>query len=79
MALFIFDQFTRLPEHHAKGIVSLHVLRGHLKIVAGDQVHELLAGQMLLLAPDVRHAVSAEEESEMLVIVNLTAAPAVTA
>lgn len=74
MALFTFDRFTHLAEHRANGVVSIHVLRGRLKISAGDKAHELQMGQMLILAPNVPHAVSAEEESEMLVTVDLTAA-----
>jgi quercetin dioxygenase-like cupin family protein len=74
IALFVFDRFTELPEHKAKGIVGMHVLRGCLKITAADQVHELRAGQMLVLAPEVPHAVAAEEESEMLVTLHLNRA-----
>jgi quercetin dioxygenase-like cupin family protein len=75
IALFAFDRFTGLPEHKANGIVNMHVLRGFMKITAGDQVHELRAGQMLILAPGMMHAVAAEEEGEMLVTVYLTATP----
>lgn len=71
IALFLFERFTGLPEHRAAGTVNMHVLRGRLKITAEDQVHELVAGQMLVLAPGLRHAVAAEEESEMLVTVRL--------
>lgn len=71
MALFLFDRFTHLTEHQANGIVSMHVMRGQLKITVEDQVHELRSGQMLVLAPGLKHAVAAEEESEMLVTVCL--------
>lgn len=71
IALFLFERFTGLPEHRAAGTVSMHVLRGLVKITTEDQVHELRAGQMLVLAPGLRHAVAAEEESEMLVTVRL--------
>jgi len=74
IALFAFDRFTDLPEHKANGTVSMHVLRGCLKITAAGQVHELRAGQILFLAPGVPHAVAAEEESEMLVTVHLNQA-----
>ena len=70
IALFAFDRFTGLSEHKANGIVNIHVLRGCMKITAADQVHELRAGQMLILAPGVAHAVAAEEEGEMLVTVD---------
>jgi quercetin dioxygenase-like cupin family protein len=71
IALFLFERFTGLPEHRAAGVVNMHVLRGQLKITAEDQVHELRSGQMLVLAPGLKHAVAAEEESEMLVTVRL--------
>ena len=74
IALFVFDRFTHLPEHKAAGVVNMHVLRGRLKITAGDQVHELRNGQMLILAPGIPHSVAAEEESELLLTVHLNQA-----
>lgn len=74
IALFVFGRFTGLPEHRAAGTVNMHVLKGRLKITAEDQVRELRAGQMLILAPGLKHAVAAEEESEMLVTVRLVRA-----
>ena len=50
----------------------MHVLRGRVKITAEGEVHELGAGQMLIVAPGLKHAVAAQEESEMLVTVRLT-------
>jgi quercetin dioxygenase-like cupin family protein len=73
IALFAFDRFTGLPEHKAKGVVNMHVLRGCMKITADDEVHELRAGQMLILTPGMAHTVAAEEEGEMLVTVHLIA------
>jgi quercetin dioxygenase-like cupin family protein len=55
------------------GAVNIHVLRGCMKISAAEQVHELRAGQMLILAPGVEHSVAAEEEGEISVSVHLTA------
>jgi quercetin dioxygenase-like cupin family protein len=76
VALFAFDRFTGLPAHKANGIVNIHILRGRMKITAADQVHELRAGQMLILAPAIEHSVAAEEEGEILVTVHLTPGPA---
>jgi quercetin dioxygenase-like cupin family protein len=73
VALFAFDRFTGVSEHKANGIVTMHVLRGCMKITAAGQAHELRAGQMLILAPGMAHAVAAEEEGEMLLTVHLTA------
>ena len=72
IALFAFDRFTNLAEHKAAGIVQIQVLRGKFKITAGGNVHELAAGQMLILGPGVPHAVGAEEEGEILVTVLLS-------
>jgi quercetin dioxygenase-like cupin family protein len=72
IALFVFQRFTGLSEHRAAGTVNMHVLRGRIKITAEGDVHELGAGQMLILAPGLRHAVAAQDESEMLVTVRLT-------
>ena len=44
-----------------------------MKITAANQVHELRAGQMLILAPGMEHTVAAEEEGEILVTVHLMA------
>lgn len=74
IALFLFERFTHLPPHRAKGAVNMHVLRGRVRITAEKQVHELRSGQMLVLAPDTEHAVAAEEESEMLLTVRLAGA-----
>ena len=71
IALFVFGRFSHLPRHRAHGVVNIHVLRGQLKITLDTEVHELRSGQMLVLAPDVEHAVAAEEESEMLLTVQL--------
>lgn len=71
VALFTFDRFTHLPEHVTRGVVSMQVLKGRVKITANDTEYELKAGQLLALAGGVRHAVKAEEESEMLVSVCL--------
>ncbi len=72
IALFAFDRFTSMPEHAVTGVVSMQVLRGLLKITAEEQVHEMGPGQMLVLAPGLKHAVAALDESEMLVTVWLT-------
>ena len=71
VALFVFDRFSRLPEHVAQGTVTIHVLKGWMKISAGDVQRELKAGQMLVVNSGVRHGLKAEEESEVLVTVHL--------
>jgi quercetin dioxygenase-like cupin family protein len=71
VALFVLDRFSHLPEHVAKGLVSMHVLTGSMKITADGVERELKAGEMLMLTSGVRHALKAEEESEVLVSIYL--------
>jgi quercetin dioxygenase-like cupin family protein len=71
ISLFHFDHLTRLPAHRAKGVVSIHVLKGHLRVMAEGQSHDLRAGNLLVLASGVLHDVVAQETSEMLLTVHL--------
>ncbi len=69
--LFAFDEGGGLEEHSANGVVSIHVLNGRLAVSAGGEDHELQSGQVLMLAPGVRHDVRALESSNMLLTVHL--------
>lgn len=69
--LFAFDQGSVLEEHSANGIVSIHVLRGHLAVGAEGETHNLKDDEVLIMAPNVPHDVRAVEESEMLLSVYL--------
>ena len=73
VALFLFDRGAYMPAHAAKGVVTVQVLEGRLKMTAEGKVHQLSAGQLLLLAPGVEHDVLAEEPSRMLLTVCLEA------
>lgn len=71
LALFLFERLTHLPPHRTNGIVVVQVLHGSLQLTAGDQVHTLRAGGMLVLAPQIEHQLVAYEESGMLLTVVL--------
>jgi len=71
IALFLFEKGARLPEHVAEGVVTVQVLEGKLKMNAQEQVHELSAGQLLVMAPGVKHDVYAQEPTRMLLTVCL--------
>jgi quercetin dioxygenase-like cupin family protein len=74
VAIFAFDRLTRLPPHRTNGVVIIQVLKGHLQVTSAAEAHDLHAGQLLTLAPQVEHQVVAYEESEMLLTVNLEVA-----
>jgi len=71
IALFDFDAGAALPAHLARGVVSIHVLAGRIEVAVASENHELVAGQILLLQPEVRHDVRAIESSRMLLTVCL--------
>lgn len=66
LVLFAFEAGGRLPQHTAPGWVTIHVLRGVVHVRTPDSSHELAAGQLLALAPDVQHDLDAREESDVL-------------
>jgi quercetin dioxygenase-like cupin family protein len=71
VALFVLERGASMPQHEAEGVVTVHVLDGRLRMSAEGQTHTLRAGQVLILAPGVRHDVDAEEPTRMLLTVCL--------
>lgn len=69
--LFAFDAGGALANHSAHGLVTIHVLEGHLIVQADGHDYELKAGQILILNPDVPHDVRASEASAMLLTVHM--------
>ncbi len=69
--LFAFDAGGELADHAANGLVTIHVLDGHLTVQAAEQTHELEAGRMVVLSPGVRHSVRAAKGGAMLLTVHL--------
>ena len=71
LALYCFDAAGRLPDHVVDGPVIIHVLAGRLHVNTDHNTHTLAAGQILRLAPGVRHDVTADEPTQMLLTVCL--------
>ena len=69
--IFDFESGAELPEHVAHGLVTIHALEGRLAVQADGRDHELSAGYILVLNPDVPHNVRALEASAMLLTVHL--------
>jgi quercetin dioxygenase-like cupin family protein len=69
--IFAFEPGGELADHAAHGLVTIHVLEGRLTVRADGYDHELSAGCILVLNPDVRHDVRASEVSAMLLTVHL--------
>lgn len=71
VALFHFRANASLPEHQAKGTVIIQCIDGAIGIQAEDEHHTLHAGEMLTLAPGVKHDIVAQKESDVLVTIHL--------
>jgi quercetin dioxygenase-like cupin family protein len=69
--LFAFEPGGELADHAAHGLVTIQVLEGRLVVQADARDHELRAGSIPVLNPDVRHNVRALEASAMLLTVHL--------
>ena len=70
--LFAFEPGGKLERHSAQGEVTIHVLEGRLLIEADGDEHDLPAGHILILDPNVLHDVRAPESSAMLLTVHMS-------
>lgn len=71
LVLFAFEAGGRLAAHHAPGFVVIHALRGTVRVRTPNETHELTAGRILVLDPEVVHDVEAHEEADILLTVSL--------
>ena len=69
--LFAFESGGELADHAANGLVTIHALEGHLTVQAAEQTHQLQAGMIVMLSPNVRHSVRAAQVSAMLLTVHM--------
>lgn len=61
-------QGTQLAEHENPGEATVQVLRGRVRMAAGETSWEARSGD-LLVVPDARHSLEALEESAILLTV----------
>jgi quercetin dioxygenase-like cupin family protein len=73
VALVLFDFIAGgvLTDHEADGFVTIHTLAGELEVATPETIHRLPAGALLVLAPGVRHDVTARATSQMLLTIHL--------
>jgi len=60
---------ARLPGHRAPGRISVHTLRGHIRMRALERTFDLPAGSLLALDRDLAHDVEALEDSALLLTI----------
>jgi len=60
---------ARMPDHRAEGRISVHTLRGHIRLRALQRTFDLPAGSLLALDRDLAHDVEALEDSVLLLTI----------
>lgn len=65
LVLIAMDTGARMKEHSANGTISIHALEGTLRVHSQD----LHPGQVLTLAPGIKHDVEAREDCAFLLTI----------
>jgi quercetin dioxygenase-like cupin family protein len=60
---------TELREHVAPGTITVQPIRGRFVFAAGDDEREIVAGTLVSVESDVRHAVRALEDGAFLLTI----------
>lgn len=74
IVLYAFEARGEMPAHDTEGVVTIHVLSGGLRVTVDGATHDVGPGQVLALAPGVRHSVHATQPGEMLLTVHFAGA-----
>ena len=69
--VFAFEPGAELADYATNGFVTIHALEGRLAVHAAGHDHELSAGMVLILNPDVRHNLRALESSALLLTIQI--------
>lgn len=74
---FAFDTGELLTDHSSPRAVVVHLLAGAVRFTVDQTEHAMVAGDVLYLAPGVRHSLIADEPSQLsLVMVDTEPLPA---
>lgn len=68
LTLFSFDAGQGLSEHTSPYDAVVLILEGKAQISVGGQVHDVAAGQMLIMPANIPHGLHAAERFKMLLI-----------
>jgi quercetin dioxygenase-like cupin family protein len=69
VVLMVMEAGDALKEHSAPGVVTVHLLSGHVALTAGGEAMEMRPGELALLQGGVGHDLRAEEPSVVLLTV----------
>ena len=66
ITLFAFDKDESLTEHTSPFEAVVYMVDGEMEIKIGGNPHQVKAGEILILPPDVAHGLKATVKSTML-------------
>jgi quercetin dioxygenase-like cupin family protein len=70
VVLISMQSDARMKEHHADGTISLHVIRGHIRVSVNGKPHDLPTGTLFTLGASIRHDVEAKSDSAFLLTIS---------
>lgn len=68
--LITMERAAHMKEHHTDGTISIHVLKGSVRVHAQGQTHDLGTASLFTLAPSIKHDVEAQEDSAFLLTIS---------
>jgi len=70
IVLITMEAAARMKEHHADGTISIHVLKGQVRVTIQGKPHDIAAGNLFTLAASIRHDVESIGESAFLLTIS---------
>lgn len=70
VVLITMDRGAHMKEHHADGTISVHLLKGKIRMNVGGHQHELATGNLFTLGASIRHDVEALDDSAFLLTIS---------
>ncbi|WP_129724032.1 cupin domain-containing protein [Xylanivirga thermophila] len=69
ITLFAFDKGEEISSHSSDGDALVYIMDGKAEITLGDQKHVLEKGQAIVMPAGIPHALMANEQFKMMLIV----------
>ncbi len=66
ITLFAFDKDESLSEHTSPYNAFVYLAEGEMEIKVGDQIFNLIAGEMIVMPANIPHGLKALKQSKML-------------
>ncbi|QNI32161.1 hypothetical protein H7849_24740 [Alloacidobacterium dinghuense] len=68
--LITMERGARMKEHHTDGTISIHVLKGAIRVNVQGQARQLNTAGLFTLAPSIKHDIESLEGSAFLLTIS---------